>query len=113
MDAVGSIPFASYDVQMIISHDESLIIPECDEAVKMIRTLKYGGVSGKILRSLQQYTCSVPRNMMEELLRQGVIENISAENQSRNHGGVFALSNMNYYDRQKGILTEGKDYYVS
>ena len=113
VDAVGSIPFASYDVQMIISHDESLIIPECDEAVKIIRTLKYGGVSGKILRSLQQYTCSVPRNMMEELLRQGVIENISAENQSRNHGGVFALSNMNYYDRQKGILTEGKDYYVS
>lgn len=113
VDAVGSIPFASYDVQMIISHDESLIIPECDEAVKMIRTMKYGGVSGKVLRALQQYTCSVPRNMMEELLRQGVIENLAAENQSRNHGGVFALSNMNYYDRQKGILTEGKDYYVS
>ena len=113
-DSVASIPFASYDGQMILSQDVSLIIPECEEAEKLIKQIKYGGISSKALRTLQQYTCSVPRKTMEELMRQGVVEDIADPGAHRDfsHGGVYALKTMQYYDRSKGILTEGGDSYV-
>lgn len=113
-DSVGSIPFASYDGQMILSQDESLIVPECEESEKLINQIKYAGVSGKVLRTLQQYTCSVPRKTMEELMRQGVVEDIanSGMNKNTSNGGIYALKTMRYYNKSKGILTEGGDYYV-
>ena len=113
-DSVCSIPFASYDGQMILSRDETLIVPECEEAENLINRIKYGGSSGKVLRALQKYTCSVPQKTMEELLRQGVVENIvgSGNHRDSSHGGVFALKTMDYYSKCMGIMTEGGDYYV-
>ena len=113
-DSVGSIPFASYDGQMILSRDESLIVPECEEAEKLVNRIKYGGSFRTTLRSLQQYTCSVPQKMMEELLAQGVVENIAGLETHNNssYGGIFALKTMDYYSKYKGIMVEGGDYYV-
>ena len=97
-----------------MSRDETLIVPECEDAENLINRIKYGGSSGKVLRALQKYTCSVPQKTMEELLRQGVVENIIGSENHRNssHGGVFALKTMDYYSKCMGIMTEGGDYYV-
>ena len=116
---IGSIPFASYEPQMIISADESLIVPETEEAQQLVEQIHFSGISRKVMRKLQQYTCSVPRDKLEELYRQGVIENLADRIGQAAPGGkkrgnrILCLSNMSYYSREKGILTEGKDYYVN
>ena len=103
---------------MIISADESLIVPETEKAQQLIEQIRYSGISRKVMRELQQYTCSVPRDKLEELYRQGVIENLADRIGQAAPGGkkrgnrILCLSNMSYYSREKGILMEGEDYYV-
>jgi CRISPR-associated endonuclease/helicase Cas3 len=115
---IQSIPFASYESEMIISRDESLIVPETEEAQKLIEQIRFCGISRKIIRQLQPFTCSVPRDKMEELYRQGVIENLADPIKAvKGHGEtsenrILCLSNMDYYSKEKGILMEGVDYYV-
>lgn len=116
---IDSIPFASYDTRMILSRDESLIIPETEEAQKLVEQIRYAGMSRSILRKLQKYTCSVPRKKLEELLEQGVVGNLAECIRTNNKGGgrqknrLCYLTNMDYYNSRKGILTEGGDYYVN
>ncbi|WP_194608734.1 CRISPR-associated helicase Cas3' [Clostridium vitabionis] len=115
---IGSIPFASYEPEMIISADESVIVPETEEAQNLVEQIRYCGISRNTMRQLQQYTCSVPRNMLEELYRQGVVENLADRIRPAAPGGkgrgnrILCLANMEYYRREKGILTEGVDDYV-
>ena len=112
---IQSIPFASYEAEMIISADESLIVPETEEAQKLVEQIRFFGISRKSMRQLQWFTCSVPRDKMEELYRQGVIENLADQmgSRGRSHGNrILCLANMDYYSKEKGILTEGVDYYV-
>lgn len=115
---IGSIQFASYERQMIISADESLIVPETEKAQQLVEQIRYSGISRKVMRELQQYTCSVSRDKLEELYRQGVIENLADRIGQAAPGGkkrgnrILCLSNMSYYSREKGILMEGEDYYV-
>jgi CRISPR-associated endonuclease/helicase Cas3 len=115
---IQSIPFASYESEMIISADESLIVPETEEAQKIIEQIRFCGISRKSMRQLQQYTCSVPRDKMEELYRQGVIENLAdhigqmGPRGKKRGNRILCLANMDYYSKEKGILTEGVDYYV-
>ena len=112
---IGSIPFASYERQMIISADESLIVPETKKAQQLVEQIRYSGISREVMRELQQYTCSVPRDKLEELYRQDVIENLADRIGQAAPGGkkrgnrILCLSNMSYYSREKGILMEGED----
>lgn len=115
---IGSIPFASYESQMIISSDESLIVPETEKAQQLVEQIRYNGISRKVMRELQQYTCSVPRDKLEELYGQGVVENLADRIGQAAPGGkgrgnrILCLTNMSYYSIAEGILTEGEDYYV-
>ena len=118
-NAMNSIPFASYDGKIILSRDESVIIPEDKDAEELVNRIRYGGMSGETLRRLQEYTCSVPRRDLDQLMAQGVIENL-AESGSGNtnqsgtgNNGIFVLTNKaQYYRKDIGILLEGGDFIV-
>lgn len=106
---IKSIPFRSYEAKLIDSLDESVIVPENKEAVEMVNQMKFHGISRSLMRKIQKYTCSVPPKMMETLLKQGAIEEVSG---GRNAGGVFALINIKYYKTGTGIQLEGSDYFI-
>ena len=117
--AMYSIPFASYDGKIILSRDESVIIPEDKNAEDLVNRIRFGGMSGETLRRLQEYTCSVPRGDLDQLMAQGVIENLvecgsGNKNQHwKGKNGIFVLTNKEqYYRKDIGILLEGGDFIV-
>ena len=105
----SDIPFRSYEGKLIFSLDESLIVPENEEAERLINQISYQGISHSLMRRIQKYTCSVPRKIMEALFQQGVLEEISGGSRA---GGIFILRNRQYYNSQTGIQIEGDDYYI-
>ncbi|MGI6117247.1 MAG: CRISPR-associated helicase Cas3' [Bilifractor sp.] len=105
----ASIPFRSYEARLIDSTDESILIPENEEAVSLIQQMEYQGISRTLMRKAQKYTCSVPQKAMADLLQQGVIQEVSGGSHS---GGVFALTNPKYYNDYTGIQFEGGDYFI-
>ena len=118
-NAMNSIPFASYDGKIILSRDESVIIPEDKDAEELVNRIRYGGMSGETLRRLQEYTCSVPRRDLDQLMAQGVIENLvecgsGNKNQHwKGKNGIFVLTNKEqYYRKDIGILLEGGGFIV-
>ncbi len=107
--SISCIPFRSYDVRIIDSTDESVIVTENGEATAWVNQLRYHGISRSLMRKIQKYTCTVPRNMMDQLMQQGVIEELSG---AKNSKGVFVLSNNDYYNLHTGIQCEGKDIFI-
>lgn len=101
---ISSIPFADYDGEIIQNSEQSIVIPESEEAEQLIAQLQYAEISKKLMRQLQKYTCSVPMHMFNELLELGVLEDYDT--------GVYTLTNMDYYDLYTGIHTEGRDYFI-
>ena len=106
---IMSIPFQSYEARLIDSTDESILVPENEEAVFLINQMKYQGISRTLMRKAQKYTCSVPQKAMEDLLQQGVIQEVSGRSHS---GGVFTLTNPKYYNDYTGIQFEGGDFFI-
>lgn len=107
--SIMSIPFRSYEARLIDSTDESILVPENKEAASLINQMKYQGISRTLMRKAQKYTCSVPQKAMEDLLQQGVIQEVSGGSHS---GGVFTLTNPKYYNDFTGIQFEGGDYFI-
>jgi len=102
-NSINNIPFEKYynEFKIIDDRSKSIIILSDNEREKLISEIKFVKVN---LRTLQKYTCSVNKNELNELIKQGVI--VGMEN------GLYILANNDYYDRELGILFEPKDYYI-
>lgn len=99
------INFKEYADSFRLIQDEnavSIIIP-CDAYSMdcMEETERYG-VSN--LRKLQLYMASIKIWEFEELHKQGVLSDFGT--------GAYFLTNLDYYDEQRGILFQGKDYMI-
>ena len=53
---------------------------------------------------MQPYVCSVSKREFESLVEQHAVEDFDT--------GIWCLTNQDYYDKEVGILFEGKDYYL-
>ena len=68
----------------------------------MVEVMKYTKTGNA--RKLQNYTCSLQQRELEDLIRQHVVDDFGT--------GIYCLTNMDYYDENKGILFEASDYFV-
>lgn len=102
---INSIPFREYADRFKIVDSEntvSVAVPQDDKCRQIVDFIQNTGRGNA--RELQKYTCSVSRREFEELFRQHVIDDYGT--------GIWCLTNMDYYDREQGILFEGKDYII-
>lgn len=101
---IGSIPFKKYadKFELIDSRTVSLVVPRDEQSEKLIEQMKYTK-SGNA-RKLQNYTCSLRQKELEDLIRQHAADDYGT--------GIYCLTNMDYYDENKGILFESTDYFL-
>lgn len=101
---IESLPFKNYAEQfeMIDSAQESVVIPRNEESRKLLELLDYIRMSE--LRKLQEYTCSVYRWELEDLIKQHAVK--------IHDSGVCYLTNPDYYDENIGITFAAKDYFL-
>lgn len=101
---IGSIPFKKYadKFELIDSRTVSLVVPRDEQSEKLIEQMKYTK-SGNA-RKLQNYTCSLRQKELEDLIRQRAADDYGT--------GIYCLTNMDYYDENKGVLFEASDYFL-
>ncbi len=97
---IYSIPFRSYaeKFEMIDENTIGVVIP-CEENEKLIASLEY---TLSVKRRLQKYCVSVRHYELEEMIKLGIVCEIS---------GVYILSNPDYYNKEIGLdINAGQDY---
>ena len=101
---ITSIPFKKYadKFELIESRTVSLVVPQDAQSEKMVEVMKYTKTGNA--RKLQNYTCSLRQRELEDLIRQHAVDDYGT--------GIYCLTNMDYYDENKGILFEASDYFV-
>lgn len=98
------IPFRTYaeNFKFIKNQVIGIVIPR-DENKDLIEQLRYGKLSVK--RKLQQYSASVHIWELEEMIKEGIIEQLDC--------GVCILANTDYYKSDVGLTLENDvDYFV-
>lgn len=101
---IASIPFHEYaeTFEIIDSQTISVVVPRDEKSREIVQVLRYMGSGAG--RRLQNYTCSIHQNELNDLIKQNVIDDFGT--------GIFCLTNPDYYDENTGILFEGKDYII-
>ena len=101
---LASIPFKKYaeKFELIDSRQVSLVVPRDEQSKKIVEAMKYTKIGNP--RKLQNYTCSVQKRELEDLIRQHAADDYGT--------GIYCLTNMDYYDDKKGILFEASDYFL-
>ena len=66
----------------------------------MVADLKYKQIENE--RNLQNYTCSLYKNELDDLIKQNVVDDFGT--------GIYCLTNLDYYDEEIGLLFEARDY---
>ena len=97
---IYSIPFRSYaeKFEMIDENTIGVVIP-CEENEKLIASLEY---TLSVKRRLQKYCVSVRHYELEEMIKLGIVREIS---------GVYILSNPDHYNKEIGLdINAGQDY---
>lgn len=99
-----SLPFKDYSENFKIIDDESVsVVVSCDDiSQKLIDDIKINGYGD--IRKLQKYAFSVHRYEFEILFKQNVVDDFQSS--------IWCLTNTDYYDRETGVLFEGKDYFI-
>lgn len=99
----NQIPFRTYadNFRIIDSKAVSIVVPQ-GECENIRRTAEETGFVNS--RKVQKYCCSVYENEFEELLKQGVLADYDT--------GIYFLTNLDYYDDNIGIITQGKDIFI-
>ena len=99
-DTVG---FADYARNFHMIEDNTVSVAvECDEESKALLEQLYQ-TEFTDYRKLQKYTFTVYEYELEKLIAQGVV---------RKYGGVWCLTNYDYYSNDIGITFEAKDYFI-
>lgn len=101
---IASIPFKSYaeKFELIDSKTVSVIVPQDEESRKLVEQIRFTKMGN--VRKLQNYTCSVSRRELEDLVRQHAADDFDT--------GIFCLINPDYYDEDTGVLFEAPDYFL-
>ena len=96
------IPFKEYakNFELIDSRTVSLVIPRDEKSRQMVADLKYKQIENE--RNLQNYTCSLYKNELDDLIKQNVVDDFGT--------GIYCLTNLDYYDEEIGLLFEARDY---
>lgn len=99
---IYNVAFSSYaDKFKMIDDNTVSVAVECDsESRELIEQLRNTGYTNH--RKLQKYTFSVYNYELKKLIEQGVVTE---------YGGLWCLTNNDYYESDKGIGFEAKDYY--
>lgn len=102
--SIEHIPFRTYaeDFKYISDRTMSIVVGIDEKSRKLIDELHYSK-NGSV-REMQNYTCTVYRNELEDLLKQRAVDDFGT--------GIYCLVNPDYYDRQIGITFEAKDYFI-
>lgn len=98
------IPFKKYaeNFELIDSRTVSLVVPRDEKSRQMVADLKYKQTVDE--RKLQNYTCSLYKNELEDLMDQKVVDDFGT--------GIYCLTNLDYYDEELGLLFEASDYFL-
>ena len=101
---INSIPFKQYaeEFAMIDSRTVSVVVEQDDNSKKWLDEIRQMGKGNA--RQLQKYACSISWKEFEDLLKQHVLADYGT--------GIWCLTNLDYYDRDIGILFEAKDYII-
>lgn len=96
------LPFADYAAKFKFIEDKTvaLAIEQDESSSKLIDALRFNGKTN--MRELQKYTCTIYKYELNYLLEQGA---------AKDYGGVYCLTNKDYYNKNTGIELEGHDYY--
>ena len=86
--------------ELIDSRTVSLVIPRDEKSRRMVADLKYKQTANE--RNLQNYTCSLYKNELDDLIKQNVVDDFGT--------GIYCLTNLDYYDEEIGLLFEARDY---
>lgn len=97
-----SIPFSTYDFEIIDNDTVSVVVEKDDESRQLIEDIKTTGFGNH--RKLQKYAFSVKRYEFELLFKQHVVDDYKS--------GIWCLKNSDYYDENIGVLFEAKDYFI-
>ena len=100
--SIRSIPFSTYDFNIIDNDTVSVVVERDDESRQLIDNIKVTGFGNH--RKLQKYAFSVKRYEFESLFKQHVVDDYKS--------GIWCLKNSDYYDENIGVLFEAKDYYI-
>lgn len=97
-----SLPFADYAAKFKFIEDKTvaLAIEQDESSSKLIDALRFNGKTN--MRELQKYACTIYKYELNYLLEQGAV---------KDYGGVYCLTNNDYYNKNTGIELEGHDYY--
>ena len=101
---VDGIPFRTYaeNFKFIKNQVIGIVIP-CDENKELIEQLRHGKLSVK--RKLQQYSASVHIWEFEEMIKEGIAEQLDC--------GVCILTNTDYYKPDVGLTLKNEiDYFL-
>ena len=100
--SIYSIPFKRYaeEWNFIDSKTVSVVVPRDEKSRELVKVLQATGIGS--VRELQNYTCSVYQNELDELIRQHAAEDFGT--------GIWCLVNSDYYQEDTGISFEARDY---
>jgi len=100
---LNSIPFAEYAKKFRLIDDSTVSVAvECnDESIELISQLRACGFTDH--RKLRKYCFTVYQYELEKLIEMGVVKEYS---------GIWCLENKDYYDPDRGIMFEARDYFL-
>lgn len=100
---LNAIPFKTYadNFRIIDSRAISIVIPQ-GEGEELRRVAEATGFASS--RKVQKYCCSVYDSEFSDLMKQGVLNDY--------HSGIYFLTDLDYYDKDIGIIFQGKDIFV-
>ena len=102
---IRQIGFKTYaeKFHLIESNSQSVVVGCNEEAKRRIEDLQKTQIGNP--RKFQNYVCSVTQAELDDLIRQHAVKDYGT--------GIFCLVNDDdYYDKNLGILFEGKDYII-
>ncbi len=102
--SIESIPFKKYadKFELIDSRMVSLVVPRDEQSEKLVEEMKLTKAGNA--RKLQNYACSLRQKELEDLIRQHAADDYGT--------GIYCLTNVDYYDENKGVLFEATDYFL-
>ena len=77
----------------------SIVVNQDQASNKLLEECRYGAKNNG--RRLQQYCCTVYPYELDQLVKQGVVEELRC--------GIHVLTNNDYYCSETGIQFQGKD----
>lgn len=101
---IKNIPFREYSAsfRLIESNTVGIAVPRDEKSVKLIEKLEKGRKS--VARELQRYSATVYNYEFEEMCKLGIVADYGT--------GVFVLTNLDYYDKNLGLVIDKNNIYT-